>query len=107
MENEEGVTVAIDTELDENLIGEGLAREFVNRIQNMRKDAGFEVTDRIAVKYSGSKNLINAIDEFSKYIANETLAEKMINDEIVDGGIKQNWRIGEFDCSIQIEKLKS
>jgi isoleucyl-tRNA synthetase len=107
VESEEGVTVAIDTALDEKLIREGLAREFVNRIQNMRKDAGFQVTDRIAVKYSGSKGLISAIDEFSKYIANETLAEKMINEEIVDGGIKQNWRIGEFDCSIQIEKLKS
>ncbi|HVO75206.1 MAG TPA: isoleucine--tRNA ligase [Ignavibacteriaceae bacterium] len=107
VESEGGVTVAIDTALDEKLVREGLAREFVNRIQNMRKDAGFEVTDRIAIKYSGSKGLINAIDEFSKYIANETLAEKMINDEIKDGGIKQSWKIGEFDCSIQIEKLKS
>jgi isoleucyl-tRNA synthetase len=98
VESEEGVTVAIDTALDEKLIREGLAREFVNRIQNMRKDAGFQVTDRIAVKYSGSKGLISAINEFSKYIANETLAEKMINEEIVDGGIKQNWRISEFDC---------
>lgn len=107
VESEEGVTVAMDTALDEKLIREGLAREFVNRIQNMRKDAGFQVTDRIAVRYSGSKGLISAIDEFSKYVANETLAEKMINEEIVDGGIKQSWRIGEFDCSIQIEKLKS
>jgi len=107
VESQEGVTVAIDTALDEKLIKEGLAREFVNRVQNMRKDAGFEVTDRIEIKYSGSKDLINAINEFEKYISNETLAEKMINTEIVNGGIKQNWKIGELDCSIQIEKIKS
>jgi isoleucyl-tRNA synthetase len=107
VENNEGVTVAIDTALDEMLIKEGLAREFVNRIQNMRKDAGFDVTDRIEVKYSGSKDLMSAIKDFEKYISNETLAEKMINSETIDGGIKQNWKIGELDCSIQIEKIKS
>jgi isoleucyl-tRNA synthetase len=107
VESSEGVTVAIDTALDEVLIKEGLAREFVNRIQNMRKDAGFDVTDRIEVKYSGSKDLINAIKEFENYISNETLAEKMINSGSADGGIKQDWKIGEFDCSIQIEKIKS
>lgn len=107
VESNEGVTVAIDTALDEMLIKEGLAREFVNRIQNMRKDAGFDVTDRIKVKYSGSKGLMSAIKEFANYISNETLAEKMINTEAVDGGIKQDWKIGEFDCSIQIEKIKS
>ena len=51
VESNEGVTVAIDTELDEKLIAEGLAREFVNRIQNMRKDAGFEVVDKILIRY--------------------------------------------------------
>jgi isoleucyl-tRNA synthetase len=107
VESQEGVTVAIDTALNEKLIKEGLAREFVNRVQNMRKDAGFEVTDRIEIKYSAGRDLINAINEFQKYISNETLAEKMINTETVDGGIKQSWKIGEFDCSIQIEKIKS
>jgi isoleucyl-tRNA synthetase len=49
VESQNGVTVAVDTELTKELIDEGLAREFVNRIQNMRKDAGFEVTDRIKI----------------------------------------------------------
>ncbi|MEJ2195479.1 MAG: isoleucine--tRNA ligase, partial [Ignavibacteriaceae bacterium] len=55
VESEGSVTVAIDTELDSSLIEEGLAREFVNRIQNMRKEAGFNVTDKISIKFMGSK----------------------------------------------------
>ena len=55
VETEDGVTVAIDTELDDALIAEGLAREFVNRIQNMRKDAGFDVTDKIIINFTGSE----------------------------------------------------
>ncbi len=51
VESEGGVTVAIDSELDEELIGEGLAREFVNRVQNMRKSFGLDVTDRIKVSF--------------------------------------------------------
>jgi len=52
VESEEGVTVAIDTELDKELIDEGLAREFVNRVQNMRKDAGYDVIDKIIINFS-------------------------------------------------------
>jgi isoleucyl-tRNA synthetase len=54
VETEKGITVAVDTELTPELIEEGLSREFVNRIQNMRKEADFEVTDRIVIGFSGS-----------------------------------------------------
>ncbi|HSL89926.1 MAG TPA: isoleucine--tRNA ligase [Ignavibacteriaceae bacterium] len=107
VETENGVTVAIDKELDESLIAEGLAREFVNRIQNMRKDAGFEVTDKIKILFKGDNTLINAINNFNQYIANETLAEKVSIDDQMNGGYKQDWKIGEYDCSIQIEKVNS
>jgi len=107
VETESGVTVAIDKELDESLIAEGLAREFVNRVQNMRKDAGFEVTDKINIALKGDFNLINAINNFNKYIANETLAEKVSIDDQMNGGYKQDWKIGDYDCSIQIEKVNS
>ncbi len=105
VESESGVTVAIDAELDETLISEGLAREFVNRIQNMRKDAGFEVTDKILIKFDGNEKFVSAIENFSGYIANETLADKVERNSIFNGGIKQEWTIGEFNCTIQIEKL--
>ena len=110
VESEEGVTVAIDTELTGELVAEGLAREFVNRIQNMRKDAGFDVTDRIKIKFSGSKELVNAVNSFQDYISNETLAEELsrqaelMNDENSNGEVKQEWKIGEYECSISIRK---
>jgi len=68
------LTVALDTQLDDALIAEGCAREFVNRVQNMRKDAGFSVTDRIAVRVQGSPALVNMLESMSTYIQNETLA---------------------------------
>jgi isoleucyl-tRNA synthetase len=107
VESEEGVTAAIDTELTNELISEGLAREFVNRIQNMRKDSGFDVTDRIKIKFTGSKELVDAVNSFRSYVSNETLAEKLINDDNFNGGASQNWKIGELECSIQLEKINS
>jgi isoleucyl-tRNA synthetase len=107
VETEGAVTVALDVELDDTLIAEGLAREFVNRIQNMRKDAGFDVIDRIRIKFNGSVTLVEAVKTFSNYISNETLAEQLEFDIKLNGGFNQNWKIGEYDCSVQIEKVKS
>jgi len=105
VESDSAVTVAIDKELDEQLIAEGLAREFVNRVQNMRKDAGFEVTDKIKIYYSGSKLIIGAVESFNQYIANETLAESLERNGNENKGFKQDWEIGEQTCSINIEKI--
>jgi isoleucyl-tRNA synthetase len=107
VEAEAGITVAIDTELNDNLIEEGLAREFVNRIQNMRKDAGFDVTDKIIINFTGSEKLVKAINNFNQYISTETLAEKLSDKAGSDKGFKQEFKIGEFDCSINIEKVKA
>jgi len=74
VQNEEGITVALDTELTDSLIAEGYAREFVNRVQNLRKDSGFDVTDRITIVAATDAKLTAALGEFSSYIANETLA---------------------------------
>ncbi len=105
VEAEGGITVAIDSELDENLIQEGLAREFVNRIQNMRKDAGFDVTDKINIKFFGDKEIVKAINNFNQYISTETLAENLTENKTYNGGFTQDWKIGEFECSINIEKV--
>ena len=105
VETEEGVTVALDTELDEMLIAEGYAREFVNRVQNMRKDADFDVVDRINVYYKSETKLKEYIDKFAEYISNEILAENLFYDETSEG-FKQEWQIGDFDCTIVIKKAK-
>jgi isoleucyl-tRNA synthetase len=104
VESEEGLTAAIDTELSEELINEGFAREFVNRIQNMRKDAGFEVTDRIEISFDADKNLVHAVNDFVDYITAETLADNIVASESLNGGFNQEWKIGEFNCKIKIEK---
>ncbi|HEX9739197.1 MAG TPA: class I tRNA ligase family protein, partial [Ignavibacteriaceae bacterium] len=105
VESAGGVTVAIDTELTSELIEEGIAREFVNRIQNMRKDAGFDVTDRIKIFFNGSEKLVNAVISFKNYVSTETLAENVSKGEGFEGNHKQDWKIGEYDCTIQIKKV--
>jgi isoleucyl-tRNA synthetase len=107
VEAEAGITVAIDAELDEALIEEGLAREFVNRIQNMRKDAGFDVTDKIIINFTASEKFVRAIKNFNQYISTETLAEKLSEKSKTGSGFTQEFKIGEFDCSINIEKVQS
>jgi isoleucyl-tRNA synthetase len=106
VETEEGVTVAIDIELTDELIAEGIAREFVNRIQNLRKDSGYDVTDRIKINFNGSEKLSESVLSFSNYIANETLADKVTRDEKLNSDTS-DFRIGEYDCSIKIEKINS
>ncbi|MBK8945829.1 MAG: isoleucine--tRNA ligase [Ignavibacteriae bacterium] len=105
VESENGVTVAIDSELNEELIGEGYAREFVNRIQNMRKSAGFEVTDRISIVYSTDKELNSYIENFVEYINNEVLADSLINKNDGGNGYNEELTIGEFKCNITINKV--
>jgi isoleucyl-tRNA synthetase len=74
VESDGSLTVALDTELDDELLEEGLAREFVNRVQNMRKDAGLEVTDRIRIYHRSSERLGKALARLSAYVQQETLA---------------------------------
>jgi isoleucyl-tRNA synthetase len=105
VESENGVTVAVDTTLSPELISEGLAREFVNRIQNMRKDAGYQVTDKINIEFSGNSDFVFAINSFANYISVETLAKKIENKSKLDGGFLQDWKIGGDEIKIKIEKV--
>lgn len=100
--SEAGITVAIDTSLDENLISEGFAREFVNRIQTLRKTSGFEVTDRITIKaFSADKKLTEMLSKQIQYIKNETLAESIIYTSIDEG---TQIDIEDYNCKVVIEK---
>jgi isoleucyl-tRNA synthetase len=71
---ENDLTVALDTSMDKNLVQEGVAREFVNRIQNLRKDSGYEVTDRIEIRYFANEEIVESVEAKKEYIMNETLA---------------------------------
>jgi isoleucyl-tRNA synthetase len=73
--NNNGITVALDVTITPNLKNEGIARELVNRIQNIRKDAGYEVTDRVEVRILENEILEVAVQENMDYIKQETLTE--------------------------------
>ena len=90
--NANGITVALDITLTQELIDEGIARELVNRIQNIRKDSGFEVTDKITVQLLSNMELEKAILANEEYIKSETLTRSLI---FVDD-LKNGFEI-EFD----------
>src|SRR5690554_1786299 len=86
--NEGALTVALDVTISEDLRKEGIARELVNRIQNLRKDSGFEVTDRIDVQLQKDEKIVDAVQTNITYIKAETLTEKLEIIDQIDNGIE-------------------
>ncbi len=96
------LTVALDVNISEELRQEGLAREFINRIQNLRKEKGFEVTDRIRVRIAENEFIKDSINNNLDYICAEILADSL---EFVDSlTIKERVEINEKEINISIEK---
>jgi len=86
--NSNGITVALDITISEELKQEGIARELVNRIQNIRKDSGFEVTDKIKVYLQKNSDLEKAVKANEAYIKSETLTETLVFEENITNGIE-------------------
>jgi isoleucyl-tRNA synthetase len=84
--NSNGITVALDITISEELKEEGIARELVNRIQNIRKDSGFEVTDKIKVHLQKNSELEKAVKANEAYIKSETLTETLLFEDAVING---------------------
>jgi isoleucyl-tRNA synthetase len=84
--NANGITVALDITISEELRKEGIARELVNRIQNIRKDSGFEVTDKVKVYVQNHAVLQEAILANESYIKSETLTEELLFAENLENG---------------------
>ncbi|WP_298494474.1 isoleucine--tRNA ligase [uncultured Algibacter sp.] len=84
--NEGALTVALDVTITDDLRREGIARELINRIQNLRKDSGFEVTDKIDVTFQKDEQIVKAIEANKAYIKSETLTSELeIIDKLEDG----------------------
>ena len=98
--NEGTLTVALEVELTESLKQEGLARELINRIKNLRKDSGLEITDRINVSISQNADMEKALENFGDYVKSQVLADSLSfcenNGETVD--------FDDFKLQIEITK---
>ncbi len=99
---EGGMTVALDITINDELRYEGIARELVNRIQNLRKDSGLEVTDRIRLKILGSEEIRKAVAHNKSYITTETLANELnVVEEMVGG---ESFEFDDVQTTIHLEK---
>ena len=85
------LTIALDITVTPELRNEGVARELVNRIQNLRKDSGFEVTDKITAYIQRLPEVEDALAGFKDYIASQTLAKDIVLQDSVDGGTDIEW----------------
>ena len=94
------LTIALDIELTDSLIEEGIARELVNRIQNLRKASGLEITDRIDVVFERNASINAAVEHFSEYIASQVLANGItLADSLPEGTL-----VEDMNIKVQITK---
>ncbi len=99
--SDQGFTVVLDTNLTDALIAEGFEREFISKVQTMRKDSGFEVTDHIHVCYSGSDKLKAVIADFEEEIKAQLLAETIVEQKTESA---KEWNINGEKVFISITK---
>lgn len=102
--NEGSLTVALDTEVTEELKQEGTVRDIVRAIQNLRKEAGFEVTDRIELFISGSDNVRKAVEAFQEHLMSETLTARWNWGGADEGSPAE---CGDDECLLFLKKLES
>ena len=95
-------TVVINSELNQDLINEGIAREIVSKVQNLRKTSEFDIADRIELKYNGPKEVLDAMEQFKDYIMNEVLATTFKE----DSKAKEELKINEYTMYVSIKRVK-
>ena len=101
-ENDNGITVVLDTNLTEELLEEGFVREIISKIQTMRKEAGFEVMDKIRVTYTGSEKAENIFAKYAESISGEVLAEEVTKAE--PAGYVKEWKINGEQVTMGVWK---
>ena len=92
--------VVLDTELTEDLILEGLAREFVRKVQSLRKEADFVITDHINVYYNGTDKIEKMLKGYKEYVMGEILCDKLIKDI----SLTEKYQLNEEEVYIKVEK---
>ncbi len=99
---ENNLFVILDTTLTQELIDEGLAREFVSKVQQMRKNYDFEVTDNIKIMYDGDEDVFKAVENYKQYIMNETLA---VSIERVSDTSFDRFDLNGHETGIEVERV--
>ena len=101
-EGDNTVTVVLDTNLTPELLEEGFVREIISKIQTMRKEAGFEVMDRIAVSYQGNEKIAGIFKKNEAIIKAEVLADELLEEQTV--GYVKEWSINGEQVTLGVEK---
>ncbi|MCA0452649.1 MAG: isoleucine--tRNA ligase [Chloroflexi bacterium] len=104
---EGGYLAALDTRLSEDLILEGLAREVVRRIQTLRKEADFNIDDRIVVRYTAGDQIAKAITSFDEYIRTETLSDKLEATKPADGFFSKDDTLEGEAIALGVKRAKA
>ncbi|MDD7504047.1 MAG: isoleucine--tRNA ligase [Eubacteriales bacterium] len=102
--SDKGITVVLNTTLTTELIEEGLVRELVSKIQTMRKEAGFEVTDKINITLSGSEKVAAIAEKYASDIMGDTLAVSLTVE--APGGYVKNWDINGEEVELGVERCQ-
>ncbi len=100
-----GYLAALNITLSEDLVLEGLAREIVRRIQTMRRDADFEISDRIVVTYQGSKRVVKAIKTHMEYVSGETLADALLSSAPGQDAFSQEFSIDGESVTLSVRRV--
>ena len=102
-ESDNDIAVVLDTNLTPELVEEGFVREIVSKIQTMRKEAGFEVTDRIRVYVKDNQTIQSIMETHAGEIRSEVLAEEIVTDRLC--GYEKEWNINSQKVTLAVEKL--
>ena len=102
-ESDNDITVVLDTNLTPELIEEGFVREIISKIQTMRKEAGFEVTDKIGVSLENNQVIENIFRSHEDQIKSEVLAEDVVYGKV--SGYEKDWKINSENVKLGVEKL--
>jgi isoleucyl-tRNA synthetase len=94
------LTIALDITVSDELGREGTAREIVNRIQNLRKESRFDVTDKIVVEIEPQQDVVDSLRQFSEYVCNQTLATEIKFNSAIEGGFDIEWDEGTLKIKV-------
>lgn len=105
--SENGLTVVLDVHLTPELVNEGILREIVSKIQTMRKEAGFEVTDRIVLRYKADGKSLEVIKSSENELKTAVLAAKVVEEDPSTAGYMKEFTVNDDNVALSVEKFNA